>query len=133
MFDLTNLYVANNNTTVTSFLADKPAYSVELFNYFIEVYGEIGLVDLRSTKTMIAICNTLGSIAWVTQFGKKFVHIVFPFHRPYNDNLCFVKIAQVPGDGKQFNHHFRMMVKDDITEEVKAFMKLAYFQTHSSK
>jgi hypothetical protein len=57
--------------------------------------------------------------------GKDFIDIVFPFEKPYPDNLCFRKIAQVPGQ-LQFNHHFRMQRKEDINGEVKKFMKLAY-------
>jgi len=52
--------------------------------------------------------------------------VVFPFTKPYPDNLCFQKIAQVPGDKKQFNHHFRMYRVEDVNEEVVGFMRLAY-------
>jgi hypothetical protein len=75
---------------------------------------------------MIGIDNWNKRIAWITQLGKNFVHVVFPFKQAYEDNLCFQKIAQVPGDAKQFNHHFRMLLKEDINEEVLKFMKLAY-------
>jgi hypothetical protein len=34
----------------------------------------------------------------------------------------------VPGDNKQFNHHFRMLHTEDINEEVIGYMKLAYDQ-----
>ena len=56
---------------------------------------------------------------------KNFVDITFPFTEPYHDNLCFHKIAQVPGQ-QQFNHHFRMHRKEDVNDEVLSFMKLAY-------
>ena len=75
---------------------------------------------------MIGIANTHKRIAWVTQLGKNFVHVVFPFKQPYNDNLCFQKIAQVPGDNKQYNHHFRMYNAEDVNEEMIGFMRLAY-------
>lgn len=64
-------------------------------------------------------------IAYVIQLGKNFMDVVFPFDQPYHDNLCFRKIAQVPGQ-QQFNHHFRMLQAADINQEVKKFMKLAY-------
>jgi hypothetical protein len=32
----------------------------------------------------------------------------------------------VPGDAKQFNHHFRMYAKEDLNREVLKYMKLAY-------
>jgi len=50
---------------------------------------------------------------------------VFPFKQPYEDNLCFQKVAQVPGQ-QQFNHHYRMLSVDDLNEEVLGFMRLAY-------
>lgn len=121
--------MANDNRTIGDFLVGKSEHTIELFNYFTEVYNSIALIALHPAKTMIGISNTQKRIAWITQLGRDFVHVVFPFQQPYYDNLCFTKIAQVPGDNKQFNHHFRMMFKDDINEEVKGFMKLAYYQT----
>jgi hypothetical protein len=64
-------------------------------------------------------------IAYVIRLGKNFVDIVFPFDQAYPDNLCFHKIAQVPGT-QQYNHHLRLQDKKDINTEVKKFMKLAY-------
>jgi hypothetical protein len=74
---------------------------------------------------MIGISNSHKRIAWVTQLGKNFIHVVFPFKQPYDDNLCFQKVGQVPGQ-QQFNHHFRMINSDDLNEEVLEFMRLAY-------
>ena len=73
---------------------------------------------------MIAIASKT-RIAYVIQLGKNFMDVVFPFDKPYPDNLCFRKIAQVPGQ-QQFNHHFRMMNTEDLNAEIKNFMKLAY-------
>ena len=64
-------------------------------------------------------------IAYITQLGKNFIHIVFPFEKAYADNLCFQKIAQVPGEN-QFNHHFRMLSREDVNEEILGFMRLAF-------
>ncbi len=112
--------------TIDDFLTGKPGHTKELFHHFINEYQKIGQVTIHPAKTMIGIANGKKRIAWITQFGKNFIHIVFPFSKPYPDNLCFQKIAQVPGDAYQFNHHFRMLWKDDINDEVKYFMKLAY-------
>jgi hypothetical protein len=60
------------------------------------------------------------------------VDIVFPFDKPYDDNLCFRKIAQVPGT-QQFNHHLRLMNKDDVNKEVLHFMKLAYEESMNNE
>ena len=75
---------------------------------------------------MIGIATPRKRIAYIGQLGKNFIHVVFPFKNPYPNNLCFQKIAQVPGDAHQFNHHFRMLEKEDVNEEVISFMKLAY-------
>ncbi len=74
---------------------------------------------------MIGISNSNKRIAWITQLGKNFIHVVFPFKQLYNDNLCFQKMAQVPGS-RQFNHHLRIYQKDDLNKEVIKFMKIAY-------
>lgn len=112
---------------IGDFLSGKSDHTKELFHHFINEYGKIGLITVHPAKTMIGIANDKKRIAWITQFGRNFIHIVFPFTKPYSDNLCFQKIARVPGGGHQFNHHFRMLHKDDINDEVKYFMKLAYY------
>jgi hypothetical protein len=88
-------------------------------------------VTIHPTKSMIAFASKK-RIAYVIQLGKNFVDIVLPFDKPYEDNLCFRKIAQVPGT-QQFNHHLRLMSKDDINKEVLHFMKLAYEKAMSSE
>jgi len=108
------------------FLQGKSDAALTLFDHFLETYRNIGPISLYPAKTMIGIANADKRIAWITQVGKNFVHVVFPFKKPYPDNLCFTKIAQVPGDACQFNHHFRMYDKEDVNEEVLQFMKLAY-------
>ena len=81
-------------------------------------------MTIHPTKSMIAFAAKT-RIAYVTRLGRDFVDITFPFNKAYADNLCFHKIAQVPGT-KQYNHHFRMQNKDDVNEEVLYYMKLAY-------
>jgi Domain of unknown function (DUF5655) len=114
------------NNTIEDFLIGKSDHTKSLFGHFVNEYRRIGLVTLHPAKTMIGIANDKKRIAWITQFGKIFIHIVFPFSKAYTDNLCFQKIALVPGDAHQFNHHFRMLYKEDINEEVIRFMKMAY-------
>jgi hypothetical protein len=116
---------SKKNATVQDFLKGKSGETLALFHHFIEEYSKLGAITLHPAKTMIGIANAHKRIAWITQLGKNFIHVVFPFNKPYPDNLCFQKIAQVPGD-QQFNHHFRMYYKEDVNEEVIEFMKLAY-------
>lgn len=98
--------------------------TIELFWHFVESFQQFGLVTMHPTKSMIGFAANK-RMAYVTRLGKNFVDITFPFTEPHNDNLCFHKIAQVPGQ-QQFNHHFRMYSEDDLNEEVLRFMKLAY-------
>jgi hypothetical protein len=120
-------YSANpeDDIEIKAFLDGKSEYTLALFHHFIQEYQNIGNVVLHPTKTMIAVGNPDKRIAWVTQLGKNFIHVVFPLKQLYPDNLCFKKMAQVPGCN-QFNHHFRMCYTDDINDEVLSFMKLAY-------
>ncbi len=111
--------------TTADFLTGKPLHTAVLYHHFIDMFTTIGVIEVGAAKTMISIGNTHKKVAWVTQFGKNFIHIVFPFKQPYPDNLCFTKIAQVPGT-KQFNHHFRMLYTTDVNDEVLHYMKLAY-------
>ncbi|MDF2434146.1 MAG: hypothetical protein JWP44_3777 [Mucilaginibacter sp.] len=63
--------------------------------------------------------------AYVIQLGKNFVDVVFPFKQVYVDNLCFNKIKAVPGSN-DFNHHLRLYFKEELNEDVRMYMKLAY-------
>lgn len=109
---------------LADFLHNKPSHTVSLFWHFVESFQEIGKVTVHPTKSMIAFAAKT-RIAYVIQLGKNFVDVIFPFDKPYPDNLCFRKIAQVPGQ-HQYNHHFRIMHMEDVNREVKKFMKLAY-------
>ncbi len=110
---------------LSDFLAGKSDYTLALYNHFLTEFKKIGDITIEPAKTMIGIANSHRRIAWVTQLGKNFIHVVFPFKQPYEDNLCFQKVAQVPGQ-QQFNHHFRMLSVDDLNVEVLGFMRLAY-------
>ncbi|QMU27765.1 DUF5655 domain-containing protein [Adhaeribacter radiodurans] len=112
--------------TIEEFLANKSTHTRDLFYYFVQHYQLLCPVDIRPAKTMIGIATHRKRIAYITQLGKNFIHVYFPFPQPYPDNLCFQKIAQVPGDDKQFNHHLRLYDKEDLNEEVREFMSLAY-------
>ena len=93
---------------LAEFLSGKSDHTIDLFHHFIEAYRRIGNISIHSAKTMIGIATSRKRIAYVTQLGKNFIHVVFPFDKAHSENLCFQKIAQVPGDEKQFNHHLRI-------------------------
>jgi hypothetical protein len=117
---------ATTEGTLDDFIRGKSALAVSLLDHFAEQFKSIGDVELLPAKTMIGVATPRKRVAYVTQLGKDFIHVVFPFEKPFTNNLCFQKIAQVPGDAKQFNHHFRMFRKEDVNKEVLGFMKLAY-------
>jgi hypothetical protein len=111
---------------LAEFLYGKSDYTLMLFNHFIAEFKKIGDITVHPAKTMIGVANSHRRVAWLTQLGKNFIHVVFPFKQPYPDNYCFQKIAQVPGDAEQFNHHLRIYHPEDINDEVLGFMRLAY-------
>jgi hypothetical protein len=111
---------------LADFLTGKSEHTLMLFNHFVNQFKRVGDITLHPAKTMIGIANAHKRIAWVTQLGRNFIHVVFPFKQAYPDNLCFQKIAEVPGDVHQFNHHFRMLNLDDVNDEVLDFMRIAY-------
>jgi hypothetical protein len=114
-----------DNEDLSAFLTGKSEHTLMLFHHFVKEFQKVGPITLHPAKTMIGVANSHKRVVYITQLGKSFVHVVFPLKQPYPDNLCFQKIAQVPGE-MQFNHHFRMLQKEDINEEVLGFMKLAY-------
>jgi len=107
------------------FLAGKSETTLNLYTHFISVFSELGDIELHATKSMIAVSDGNKRIAWITQFGKNFIHVVLPFDQPFHDNLCFQKVAQVPGSN-QFNHHLRILYPEDVNEEVKGFLKKTF-------
>lgn len=126
------ILVENNHAVIPSeeyqlsnFLNGKSEHTLALYNHFISSFNAIGTVEVVPLKSMIGLDSGNKRIAYITQLGKNFIHVVFPFKQEYPDNLCFQKIAQVPGQ-QQFNHHFRMLNIEDVNEEVRGFIQLAY-------
>jgi hypothetical protein len=109
----------------SGFLTGKSEHALMLFDHFLAELQKIGPITIHPHKTMISIANSHNGVAYITQVGKKFIHIVFPFNQRYDDNLCFQKIQNVPGRNVIY-HHFRMLQLEDINEEVRKFMKLAF-------
>lgn len=119
--------MASEEYQLSNFTNGKREITLILFDHLIKEFVKVGSIEVVPLKSMIAIDNGSKRIAWITQLGKNFVHVIFPFKQEYSDNLCFQKIAQVPGQ-QQYNHHLRIFATDDVNEEVKKFIKLAYQQ-----
>ncbi len=120
----TNQVHSCRDKELSDFLSSKSEHTVALFDHLVNEYLQIGEVKLHPTKSMISFTRRV-RFAYVIQLGKNFVDVVFPFKQPYHDNLCFNKIKPVPGSD-DFNHHFRMYFKEDINDEVRMYMKMAY-------
>ena len=123
-FVKTNQSHSCGDKVLQDFTHGKSEHTLDLFYHFVDEFRKIGKISIHPTKTMIGIAATT-RIAYVIRLGKNFVDVVFPFDKPYPDNLCFQKIAQVPGS-QQFNHHLRLMNREDVNKEVRKFMKLAW-------
>ncbi|WP_295720931.1 DUF5655 domain-containing protein [Mucilaginibacter sp.] len=108
---------------LSDFLQGKSAHTVELFDHLINEYLQMAPIKVYPTKSMIAL-GLRTNFAYVTQLGKNFIDVVFPFKEIYADNLCFTKIKTVPGTNDH-NHYFRMYFKEDINEEVRGYMRKA--------
>lgn len=106
------------------FLNGKSEHTIRLFDHLVNEYLQIGDIRVHPTKSMISFAART-RFAYVIQLGKNFVDVVFPFKQPYEDNLCFNKIKPVPG-GNDYNHHLRLYNKEDINEEVRRYMKMAF-------
>ena len=110
--------------TISEFTHGKSEHTIGLCHYFMNVYLQMGEINPHATKTMIAF-KSHKNFAYIIRLGKDYIDIVLPFKTAYTDNLCFTKIAKVPGS-TDFNHHLRVYSIDDINDEVKHYMKLAY-------
>jgi len=123
-------FVRNNQVhscgdkVLADYLKNKSEHTLSLFWHFVDSYQEFGDVTIHPTKSMIGFAART-RIAYVIRLGKNFVDVVFPFDVAHTDNLCFHKIAQVPGT-QQYNHHLRLEEKEDVNKEVRKFMKMAF-------
>lgn len=120
----TNQVHSCRDKELVDFLNGKSQHTIDLFDHLVNEYKQIGDVRLHPAKSMISFAAHK-RFAYVIQLGKNFVDVVFPFKQAYEDNLCFNKIKPVPGSD-DYNHHFRMYFKEDINDEVRMYMKMAY-------
>jgi len=112
-----------NERTVEDFLQGKPEQIADLFHYFIEEYLKMGPFVLHPARSRIAFAADV-RFGYFKYIGKDFIDIALTFNKPFEDNLCFYRIGEVPG-GKYFQHYLRIMRKEDVNEEVRRYMKMA--------
>lgn len=128
-FGNTNQAHSCRERNLSDFLKGKSAHTVELFDHLVEELLAMAPIKVHPTKSMIAL-SLRTNFAYVTQLGKNFIDVVFPFDEIYADNLCFSKIKTVPGTN-QHNHYFRMFLKEDINDEMRGYMRKSLTQTLS--
>jgi hypothetical protein len=112
------------DNSVDDFLKGKSEVALALFDDLIDALTQIGPVKLETTKSMIAVAS-IARFAYIIAIGETFIDVVLPFAEANEDNYCFRKIALVPG-GTVYNHHLRLMYKEDLNEEVVNYLKKAY-------
>lgn len=112
-----------NDKTLSDFLSGKSDHTVMLFHHFVDTFRTLGDFDLHPAKTMISFAAGVRFGA-VYRLGKNFIEVALYFDKSHDDNLCFHRIAQVPGS-QQYNHYFRMYEVEDLNDEVKGYLKMA--------
>ncbi len=123
-FDNTNQVHSCGEKGLSDFLNGKTQHTINLFYQLAHEFGQIGKITVHPTKSMISFAANK-RFAYVIQLGKNFIDVVFPFKQRYDDNLCFNKIKQVPGTA-DYNHHLRLYNAEDLNDEVKKFMEIAF-------
>jgi len=120
----TNQVHSCNDRQLADFFNGKSLHTAALFNHLVNEFQQIGQVNVHPAKSMISF-GARTRFAYMIQLGKNFVDVVFPFKQAHTDNLCFNKIKPVPGSD-DYNHHLRLFLPEDINEEVRMYMRLAY-------
>ncbi|MGH2565735.1 MAG: DUF5655 domain-containing protein [Ginsengibacter sp.] len=119
----TNQSHSCGNYTIDDFLKGKTKKAIDLFNFFLLEYKKIGDFELHPVKTRIALFTKMRFCS-VNKIGKDYVDIHFVLTKPYNNHLCFYRIENLAN--RFFVHHLKIYGKNDINDEVKMIMKLAY-------
>jgi hypothetical protein len=109
--------------TVEDFLKGKSAKSVELFHDFLSEYRKIGPFDLHPVKTRVALLTQMRFCS-INKIGPDYINIHLVLTQHFDDTTCFNKIDNLAN--RFFVHHAHLYNKDDITDELKKYMALAY-------
>lgn len=121
---MTNQKPFHSDLSIDGFLLNKSKTSIFLFEKLMNSFERIGPIHLHATRSMIVISADKG-FAYIIAMGKNYIDVVLPFKELFEDNLCFRKIALVPGTN-DYNHHLRIMLPEDLNEEVFDYLKKAY-------
>jgi len=108
--------------TVDDFLKGKSAYSIGLFNTFLEEYRKIGPFELHPVRTRVALLTKMRFCS-VNKIGTDYISIHLVLTQAYEHTLCFYKIEYL---NRFFVHHARLHDDEDFSAELKYFMTMAY-------
>jgi hypothetical protein len=111
------------NYTVDDFLMGKSAKSIDLFNFFLSECRKIGRFELHPVKTRVALLTKMRFCA-INKISADHIDIHLVLTKLFDDALCFYKIDNLAN--RFFVHHTRLYNKDDITDELKKYMAMAY-------
>lgn len=124
-FTRTNQVHSCHDKELADFINGKSLHTLQLFDHLAAEFMAIDQnITIHPTKSMISF-RLNKRFAYVVQLGKNFIDVVLPFKQAYDENLCFNKIKLVPGSD-DYNHHLRLYFTEDINDEVKNYMRLAY-------
>jgi uncharacterized protein DUF5655 len=109
--------------SVDDFLKGKTEKAVELFNFFLSEYKQIGDFQLHPVKTRIALLTKMRFCS-INKIGKEYVDIHLVLTEPHNNPQCFYRIDNLAN--RFFVHHIKIHSRKDINDELKKYMILAY-------
>jgi hypothetical protein len=109
--------------TVDDFLKGKSAHSVQLFHDFLSEYRKIGPFELHPVKTRVALLTKMRFCS-INKVGTHHIDIHLVLTQLFDETFCFYKIDNLAN--RFFVHHARLHSKDDITDELKKYMAMAY-------
>jgi hypothetical protein len=111
------------NYSVDDFLRGKPAKSVDLFNFFVAEYRKIGLFELHPVKTRVALLTKMRFCS-INKIGPDHIDVHLVLTSLFEDASCFYKIDNLAN--RFFVHHARLYNNDNITDELRKYMAMAY-------
>jgi len=109
--------------TVDDFLKGKSTESIALFNFFLAAYRTIGPFELHPVKTRVALLTKMRFCS-INKVGTDHIDIHLVLTSLFDDAMCFYKIDNLAN--RFFVHHVRLYHWDDINDELRKYMAMAY-------
>jgi hypothetical protein len=109
--------------TVDDFLKDKPEKSIGLFHFFLDEYRKVGEFERHPVKTRVALLTKMRFCS-INKIGANYIDIHLVLTQLFEDASCFYKIDNLAN--RFFVHHARLYDYDDVTDELRKYMAMAY-------